>query len=318
MAEASVSWWLRNQKPQDMIAPANAMKLIQIYFHVCEEYESTLKYSCERMSPNQHQQLTDPEIISIYLYAVHVEQRFRVKQIHRYAKDHLIDWFPGLGSYAAFCSRLNRLSEAFRLLLDRLLADVPDGCSRSWAVLDSMPIITCSGKRSAKVAGEITDKTFCASKGMWYTGIKLHLLGMVCKGRLPHPEDIALTPASVNDLTLFKERWAHLTDRVFFGDRIYFDRPFFAAMRETCGSGMLTPVKHVKGTTEWEKRFFKAADDMYSAAVSSVRQPIESLFGWLIEKVDIQRASKVRSTAGLLVHVFAKLSAAFIGTIFNP
>ena len=29
MAEESVSWWLRNQKPQDMISPANAMKLIE-------------------------------------------------------------------------------------------------------------------------------------------------------------------------------------------------------------------------------------------------------------------------------------------------
>jgi len=42
-----------------MIVPANAMKLIQIHFYVCEEYGRTLKYSCERMSPNQYQQLTD-------------------------------------------------------------------------------------------------------------------------------------------------------------------------------------------------------------------------------------------------------------------
>jgi len=148
--EASASWWLKNQKPQDMIALAAAMKLIQIHFHVCEEYERTLKYSYERMSPNQYQQLTDPETICTYLYAVYVELRFHVEQIHRYAKDHLMDRLPGFRLYAAFCSRLNRLSEAFRLLLDRLF-DVLEGCSQA---LDSIPIITCSDKRSAKVAGD--------------------------------------------------------------------------------------------------------------------------------------------------------------------
>lgn len=72
-----------------------------------------------------------------------------------------MDRFSGLGSYAAFCSRPNRLNEVLRLL-----ADLPDGCSEAWGVLDSMPVITCSGNHSAKVAKEITDKTFCALKDM--------------------------------------------------------------------------------------------------------------------------------------------------------
>jgi hypothetical protein len=33
-----------------------------------------------------------------------------------------------------------------------------------------------------------------------------------------------------------------------------------------------------------------------------IRQPIESLFNWIIDKTDIQNASKVRSSKGLLVH----------------
>ncbi|PWD98214.1 transposase, partial [Marinilabilia rubra] len=39
---------------------------------------------------------------------------------------------------------------------------------------------------------------------------------------------------------------------------------------------------------------------------------------WLIEKTDIQRASKVRSTKGLIVHAFGRLSAAFLNYAFNP
>ncbi len=71
----------------------------------------------------------------------------------------------------------------------------------------------------------------------------------------------------------------------------------------------------MKGQLEIDKQRNKAADDLFSKAVSKVRQPIEALFNWLIEKTDIQRASKVRSTKGLMVHVFGKIAAAFINLI---
>lgn len=60
------------------------------------------------------------------------------------------------------------------------------------------------------------------------------------------------------------------------------------------------------------KQRIKAADNLFSTAVSSVRQPIEAMFSWLIEKTNIQRACKVWSTKGLIVHAFGKLSAAFL------
>ena len=56
----------------------------------------------------------------------------------------------------------------------------------------------------------------------------------------------------------------------------------------------------------------KAARDLFSQAVSKVRQPIESFFNWLNEKTEIQRASKVRATKGLLVHTFGKLAIALL------
>lgn len=46
--------------------------------------------------------------------------------------------------------------------------------------------------------------------------------------------------------------------------------------------------------------------------LSRIRQPIEASFNWLIQKTDIQRASRVRSTKGLLIHVFGRIAAAFI------
>jgi len=54
-----------------------------------------------------------------------------------------------------------------------------------------------------------------------------------------------------------------------------------------------------------------------STSVSRVRQPIESLFNWIQEKTHIQVASKVRSSKGLIVHIFGRLAAALFLLAFN-
>ena len=300
-----------------MIPEAKALKLIEIYLYVCKRYDEDLKYLCERFSNNNDPELTDQEIMTIYLYIIHEEQRFKVKQIHRFANEYLRSWFPNLGSYAAFNNRLNRLSEAFKHFLAPLLNEFrPDDCCLDQSLLDSMPIITCSGKRSPKVAVEIADKGVCSSKGIYYYGLKLHALGYRREGKLPFPEQLLITPASVNDLYVFKQSWSNITDRCFWGDKIYNNKDFFLKLTDEKNSIMLTPVKAVKGQTQEEKQRNRAADDLFSKAVSSIRQPIEGFFNWLIEKTDFQKASKVRSTKGLMVHVFGKMAAAFINLIF--
>jgi len=144
----------------------------------------------------------------------------------------------------------------------------------------------------------------------------LHALAFSTPNKIPFPEGIVLTPASENDLNVFKQEWGNISNRTFYGDKIYIDSKFFIDLALNFNSFMLTPVKAVKGQSEVIKQRNKAADDLFSKAVSKVRQPIESLFNWLIVKTDIQRACKVRSTKGLLVHVFGKIAAAFIYLIF--
>jgi hypothetical protein len=62
---------------------------------------------------------------------------------------------------------------------------------------------------------------------------------------------------------------------------------------------MLTPIKAIKGESLEITQRNRAYNALFSAAVSKIRQPIESLFNWLNEKTTIQRAMKVRSTSGL-------------------
>lgn len=300
-----------------MISQVKADKLIKIYFHVCEKFENELKFSCMRFSNNDQPDFTDQEIITIYLFCVNQEQRFKINQIHAFASDYLYSWFPKLTSYAAFNNRLNRLSEVLKQLAASLLIEhKPIECSDNISVLDSLPIITCSGKRTGKVAREITDKGYCSTKSMYYYGLKLHALAFQQPKKLPFPEQLLITPASENDLNVFKSAWENIENRTFFGDKIYHNVDYFNNLISSKNSMMLTPVKGIKNQSDWEKQFDKAHNDLFSKAVSSIRQPIEAFFNWLIEKTDFQRASKTRSTAGLLVHVFGKIAAAFITLIF--
>ena len=295
-----------------MISKDKDDKLVRIYCFICDKFER-LEFYCERFSNNNKPEFTDQEIMTIYLYTMHHEGHVKVNQIHRFATEYLKSWFPKIGSYQAFNNRLNKLGGAFTRLTELLLEEYqPDDCCLDQSLLDSMPIITCSGKRSGKVATEITDKGFCSTKGIFYYGLKLHLLGFRRIGKLPHPEQILFTPASVNDVTVFKEAWSEIMNRTFYGDKIYFVNDLNQHMLKYQNSEMLSPVKAVKGMADVIKQRIKAADDLFSTAVSRIRQPVEAIFNWLIEKADIQKASKVRSTKGLMIHAFGRLAAAFI------
>jgi hypothetical protein len=301
-----------------MISKVKELKLISIYLYICDIYDSKLSVACERFSNNNQPAFTDQEVITIYLYVMNIEQRLKIKQIHDFANEHLRSWFPLLPTYEAFIMRINRLSEAFRNIADILLSNYcPKDCDLNTSLMDSLPIITCSGKRYPSVAKEITDKGFCSTKSMYYFGLKLHALAFHRPKHLPFPESIVITPASENDLNVHKQNWSDISNRSFYGDKIYCDTELCQNMENTYNSIIMTPIKAIKGQPENIKQWDKAANDLYSRSVSSVRQPIESLFNWIIEKTDIQRASKVRSTNGLLVHIFGKIAAAFIFLIFN-
>lgn len=292
--------------------------LITLYSFVLDRYESDLQYDCWRRSNNRYPRFSDVEAITIYLYAVWYERRLRVREIYEFAHRYLRDWFPDLPSYQAYCRRINWLSEAFKTLLQIAIEEsVPPDCQPDQLVVDSLPIVTCSSTRAGKVARDITAKGYCATKGFHYYGMKLHSAALSRPSRLPHPDWLVITGAEAHDLTTLKENDSVLRPGSYHGDKIYIDAPWFRAAAKR-GIFMLTPVKLKQGDTEPQRQFKKAADDVYSRAVSRVRQPIESLFNWLITHTDIQRASLVRSTKGLLVHVFGKLAALYVAQLLNP
>lgn len=72
-----------------MIPKDNGDKLIRIYFFICDKFEE-LKYYCERFSNNNKPELTDQEIMTIYLFVMHQQGHFKVKHIHRFASEYLM------------------------------------------------------------------------------------------------------------------------------------------------------------------------------------------------------------------------------------
>lgn len=244
----------------------------------------------------------------------------QIKDIHRFTGNHLRGWFPLLPSYQAFNNRINRLSSVFAGLGAVLIEDhLPADADTALAMTDSMPVVTCAHKRRPRVATGITAKGYNATKGTYYHGLKVHISGYRRAGTMPFPYSVVVSPANESDLAVFREaEYHHGPAATCLGDKAYCDGPYFKGLRERRGVEMLTPVKAIRGQGNWEKAFDKAAADLYSKAVSSLRQPLESLNNWIIEHSGIQMASKVRSTKGLLVHVFGKLAAAFCSLIFNP
>lgn len=278
-------------------------------------YEQRLKYHYQRYSNNSQPLFSDEEILTIYLFVGHEQKYTRLKDIHNFAKEYLRDWFPKLVSYQTFVYRLSRMASVLSALFSQLLSTFkPSDCQDDTLIVDSMPVMTCCGRnRTGKVAPDISDKGYCSAKNMYYHGIKLHVIGYRRKGHLPHPCKIVLSPASENDLKVFqRECMPDMFNKSIFADKIYRSREYWEHEMRKKGNEPYAPVKSIKGAYEEEKQRGKAADGMYSQAVSSVRKPIEVLFSWLNEKTDVQRAAKCRSTTGLIVHTMGKIAIAFI------
>lgn len=288
------------------------LTLIALYYYVCQCYNSHLRWQVQRFSSNSLQgHITDEELLTIYLFCVAFQEKHKLKSIHRYMQQHWLSYFPHLPAYETFVNRLNRMADLFPVLVEQLLRDLTtQEEAANFLLLDSMPIVTCSHKRKAKVALDLVNKGFCATKDFHYWGVKLHLLARSRKKKLPLPDTVGITPASVHDLKAVRPVLATLEQETIFADKAYCDEKLNQSLFFEQDCELITPLKLKKGTPQVLKESDQAYKDLFSRAVSSIRQPIESFFNWLQEKTRIQLASKVRSSAGLIVHIYGKLAAA--------
>jgi len=284
------------------------IKLIKQYCTICHYYNTTIVAEIQRLSNNFCPKFTDEECITIYLWGI-ANQKYEMKAMYEFICDYWSEWFPDLPNYANFVRRVGFLAPAFKALAQLLISEQDMAASVLEHIIDSLPIMVANQRRSgsAKTASDICDKGYCSSKGIYYYGLKLHSLSQKQYHTLPKLALFGVTPASVSDITFAKEALADVHDIDIYGDKIYNDSDWFEYMRKYNNVNISAPVKLQKG-----QEVLECIDRLYNSAISSVRQPIESFFNWLIEMTHIQTASKVRSTNGLLSFVFARIASIFL------
>ena len=279
-------------------------QLIELFLLVCDFYDNQPGLKDQRLS-NFKPRCADEELLTMYLFG-HLQGFSQQRRIYDDVRHHWHEWFPQLPSYQAFNRRLNELVPAFEQLISTALETAVVRLSPSAdRLMDSMPIMLAKGPRSstARVAKEVADKGFCSSKNSYYYGVKLHTIALRRTKQLPLPALLHLSRASQHDLSALRELNPALGDCFLFGDKAYADEETQTVLRAR-GTHLVTPYKRKRNEPE------TSAPALWSRFISSVRQPIESFFGWLIQRTEIQNASRVRSTKGLLVHCYGKLAVA--------
>lgn len=288
-------------------------QLIELYLLACHVYHTRSETCFQRLSNNRQPEFTDQELIAIYLFG-HAQGLFEKKEIHQLIDKYWRHYFPHLPAYQTFVARLNQLEQSFQTIggyLQELLAQrrTPEIDH----LIDSLPVMLAQGGHaySARVAREVSDVGYCASKKTYFHGVRLHTIAQRRSGTIPLPAQIWLREGSCHDLESVRAQSIVLPHSTLIGDRAFPDptlRELLAAQQTT----LLAAKKKPKGQQ------LSPAEKSYNRLISKFRQPIESLFKWLIEKTDIQRAGRVRSTNSLMIHCWGKLTFAAYLLVFNP
>ncbi len=286
--------------------------LIQIYLFVCHVYDTSSTTCYQRLSNNRDPEFTDQELITIWFFA-HFEGCFEKKKMHQLILKYWRSWFPRLPSYQTFVLRLNRLEPTFQTF-GALLSGALGATRRPEIdhLVDSLPVMLAQHGHSyrARVGREVADIGFCAAKKTRFHGVRLHCVAQRRVGRLPLPAQVWLCGASHHDSKAFIEQQPEIATTELFGDLAY-PTPEIVAHLTAQQTRLIAPIKRPKG------KDLTLDEKYYNRLVRRIRQPVESLFNWIVEKTGIQRASKVRSTDALMIHCWGKLAVAFFLLVFN-
>lgn len=288
-------------------------QLIELYLFACHIYDTRSETCFQRLSNNSKPDFTDQELVAIYLFG-HLQGLFEKKAIYKLVDTYWRHYFPQLPSYQSFVARLNLLEQTFQTIggyLQQMLKE--NRQPEIDHIIDSVPVMLAQGGHAytARVAREVADRGYCASKRTYFHGVRLHAVAQRQSGALPVPDQIWLREGSCHDVRSAREQEIDLPNSSLIGDRAFPD-PTFQQMLNQQQTTLFAPRKKPKG------KELSQAEKYYNRLVSCLRQPIESFFKWLIDKTDIQRAGRVRSTEGLMVHCWGKLTVAFYLLVFNP
>ena len=128
--------------------------------------------------------------------------------------------FRNLPSYQTYNKRICFLADAFKALASVLLGGLGLDSSHADFAYDSLPVVVAGSARSgrAKAAGELCNKGYCASKDMWYYGVKLHILAQCNYKAMPTPALMQISKASEHDRKIAEDLLADVRNIRLFAD----------------------------------------------------------------------------------------------------
>ena len=262
-----------------------------------------------RLSNNQSPIFTDAELFTCATFTELLGYHSK-KAGYEYLKAHYHSWFPALPCYEVYSRKLNKFSESIRKLYQVFVRKY-NRTNHMPALIDTEPIEVCQPQHShhAKTAQPFADKGYCAAKRKYYFGAKLQIVAQARENKLPFPYEFALASASFHDLDIAKSTlpYSDFDNSDLYGDLAYQDETFQLELFNEKRIQLITPIKKKKG--QHNLFLFQQANNSIH---SSIRQPIDTLFGWINKKTGIQDASRVRSVEGLFYHVSIKMLAALI------
>lgn len=206
--------------------------------------------------------------------------------------------FPTLPHLTRYNRRRKRLSQWIHRLTKRWASQLLG--SEDTFMVDSVPVPVAhiAREHNTSVCREhfhsAPDKGYCASKGSYYIGYKLHLV-ISLNGVF---QSMDLTKASVHDVHYLNNiKWSGLSHCLLLADRGYLSASQQVDLFERAGIDLQTPMR--RNQTEfkpWPKAFKKA------------RRRVETTFSQLCDHMMLKR-NYAKTFAGLRARIIGKIAA---------
>ena len=123
----------------------------------------------------------------------------------------------------AFIQRLNRLADVFAPLLETVVGQRQAGDTEAVWLTDSFPVaLARHGHRfKARVAPQIATAGYCATKKLYFYGLRVHVVARAQAATLPLPVYIGVTGGGENDGKVFDSIRPQLHDLCLCADKAY-------------------------------------------------------------------------------------------------
>lgn len=247
--------------------------------------------------------LTDAEVLTMEIVG-EFQGMDRDEAIWAHFRDHWRPWFPALGDRTSFVRQAANMWRIKQLIRQALATAL--GADRDpHQILDGVPIPSCGLGRAnrRRLFRDVTARSYCAAKKMYYVGFKGHLRttasGLIAR--------FTLTPANIDE----RDAAWDLTDGAataswWFGDKGYISA-WFNSQLKNYGINLDTPVRsNMVDTCEHDERSLR----------SRVRRRIETVIGQLTERFHLAKV-RARDLFHLTGRIERKLLAHTIAYAIN-